>query len=116
MFNRDLSAIIDLTYLDVEPKQSSFSSNESSLRTGFGFKLGNDSRLITSFKILEEKISVPETSSSLILKEDKGKISKTEISLNYLIDGRDSIVKPKYGYLFRSDLTVSGLGASNSFI
>ena len=43
-------------------------------------------------------------------------MSKTEISLDYLIDGRDSIVKPKYGYLFRSDLTVSGLGASNSFI
>ena len=116
LFNRDLSVSIDLTYLDLEPRQSSFSSNESSLRTGFGFKLGNDSRLITSFKILEEKISVPESSSSLILKEDKGKISKTEISLNYLIDGRDSIVKPKNGYLFKSDLTVSGLGASNSFI
>ena len=52
----------------------------------------------------------------MILKEDKGNISKTEISLNYLIDGRDSIVKPKNGYLFKSDLTVSGLGASNSFI
>ena len=116
LFNRDLSVSIDLTYLDLEPRQSSFSSNESSLRTGFGFKLGNDSQLTTSFKILEEKISVPESSSSLILKEDKGKISKTEISLNYLIDGRDSIVKPKNGYLFRSDLTVSGLGASNSFI
>ena len=116
LFNRDLSASIDLTYLDLEPRQSSFSSNESSLRTGFGFKLGNDSRLLTSFNILEEEISVPESSSSLILKEDQGKLSKAEISLNYLIDGRDSIIKPKYGYLLRSDLTVSGLGASNSFI
>ena len=116
LFNRDLSVSIDLTYLDLEPRQSSFSSNESSLRTGFGFKLGNDSRLITSFKILEEKISVPESSASFIIKEDKGKMSKTEISLNYFNDGRDSIVKPKYGYVFRSGLTVSGLGAGNSFI
>ena len=116
LFNRDLSISIDLTYLDLEPRQSSFTSNESSLRTGFGFKLGTDSRLITSLKIMEEKISVPISSSSLILKEDQGKISKSELLLDYLIDGRDSIVKPKNGYLLRSDLTISGLGASNSFI
>ena len=54
LFNRDLSVSIDLTYLDLEPRQSSFTSNESSLRTGFGFKLGTDSRLITSLKIMEE--------------------------------------------------------------
>ena len=64
LLNRDLSASIDLTYLDLEPRQSSFTSNESSIRTGFGFKLGNDTRLITSLKILEEKISVPISSNS----------------------------------------------------
>ena len=116
LFNRDLSASIDFNYLDLEPRQSSYTANESSLRTGFGFKLSNDSRLITSLKILEEKITVPLSSSSLILKEDQGKISKSEISLNYLIDGRDSIIKPKKGYLLKSDLTISGLGAENSFI
>ena len=116
LLNRDLSASIDLTYLDLEPRQSSFTSNESSIRTGFGFKLGNDTRLITSLKILEEKISVPISSNSLILKEDQGKISKSELSFDYLIDGRDSIIKPKNGFLLRSDITISGLGSRNSFI
>ena len=116
LLNRDLSASIDLTYLDLEPRQSSFTSNESSIRTGFGFKLGNDTRLITSLKILEEKISVPISSNSLILKEDQGKISKPELSFDYLIDGRDSIIKPKNGFLLRSDITISGLGSRNSFI
>ena len=116
LLNRDLSASIDLTYLDLEPRQSSFTSNESSIRTGFGFKLGNDTRLITSLKILEEKISVPISSNSLILKEDQGKISKSELSFDYLIDGRDSIIKPKNGFLLRSDITISGLGSKNSFI
>ena len=116
LLNRDLSASIDLTYLDLEPRQSSFTSNESSIRTGFGFKLGNDTKLITSLKILEEKISVPISSNSLILKEDQGKISKTELSFDYLIDGRDSIIKPKNGFLVRSDITISGLGSRNSFI
>ena len=116
LLNRDLSASIDLTYLDLEPRQSSFTSNESSIRTGFGFKLGNDTRLITSLKILEEKISVPISSNSLILKEDQGKISKSELSFDYLIDGRDSIIKPKNGFLLRSDITVSGLGSRNSYI
>ena len=116
LLNRDLSASIDLTYLDLEPRQSSFTSNESSLRTGFGFKLGNDTRLITSLKILEEKISVPISSNSLILKEDQGKISKSELSFDYLIDGRDSIIKPKNGFLLRSDITISGLGSKNSYI
>ena len=116
LLNRDLSASIDLTYLDLEPRQSSFTSNESSIRTGFGFKLGNDTRLITSLKILEEKISVPISSNSLILKEDQGKISKSELSFDYLIDGRDSIIKPKNGFLLRSDITISGLGSRNSYI
>ncbi len=116
LLNRDLSASIDLTYLDLEPRQSSFTSNESSIRTGFGFKLGNDTRLITSLKILEEKISVPISSNSLILKEDQGKISKSELSFDYLIDGRDSIIKPKNGFLLRSDITISGYGSRNSFI
>ena len=116
LLNRDLSASIDLTYLDLEPRQSSFTSNESSIRTGFGFKLGNDTRLITSLKILEEKISVPISSNSLILKEDQGKISKSELSFDYLIDGRDSILKPKNGFLLRSDITISGLGSRNSYI
>ena len=116
LLNRDLSASIDLTYLDLEPRQSSFTSNESSIRTGFGFKLGNDTRLITSLKILEEKISVPISSNSLILKEDQGKISKSELSFDYLIDGRDSIMKPKNGFLLRSDITISGLGSKNSYI
>ena len=116
LLNRDLSASIDLTYLDLEPRQSSFTSNESSIRTGFGFKLGNDTRLITSLKILEEKISVPISSNSLILKEDQGKISKSELSFDYLIDGRDSIIKPKNGFLLRSDITISGLGSKNSYI
>ena len=116
LLNRDLSASIDLTYLDLEPRQSSFTSNESSIRTGFGFKLGNDTRLITSLKILEEKILVPISSNSLILKEDQGKISKSELSFDYLIDGRDSIIKPKNGFLLRSDITISGLGSRNSFI
>ncbi len=116
LLNRDLSASIDLTYLDLEPRQSSFTSNESSIRTGFGFKLGNDTRLITSLKILEEKILVPITSNSLILKEDQGKISKSELSFDYLIDGRDSIIKPKNGFLLRSDITISGLGSRNSYI
>ena len=116
LLNRDLSASIDLTYLDLEPRQSSFTSNESSIRTGFGFKLGNDTKLITSLKILEEKISVPISSNSLILKEDQGKISKSELSFDYLIDGRDSIIKPKNGFLLRSDITISGLGSRNSFI
>ena len=116
LLNRDLSASIDLTYLDLEPRQSSFTSNESSIRTGFGFKLGNDTRLITSIKILEEKILVPISSNSLILKEDQGKISKSELSFDYLIDGRDSIIKPRNGYLIRSDIIISGLGSRNSFI
>ena len=116
LLNRDLSASIDLTYLDLEPRQSSFTSNESSIRTGFGFKLGNDTRLITSLKILEEKILVPITSNSLILKEDQGKISKSELSFDYLIDGRDSIIKPKNGFLLRSYITISGLGSRNSYI
>ena len=116
LLNRDLSASIDLTYLDLEPRQSSFTSNESSIRTGFGFKLGNDTRLITSLKILEEKISVPISSNSLILREDQGRISKSELSLDYFIDGRDSIIKPKNGFLLRSDITISGLGSRNSFI
>ena len=116
LLNRDLSASIDLTYLDLEPRQSSFTSNESSIRTGFGFKLGNDTRLITSLKILEEKISVPISSNSLILKEDQGKISKSELSFDYLIDGRDSIIKPKNGFLLRSDITISGLGSRNSYV
>ena len=116
LFNRDLSGSIDVTYLDFEPRQSSFTSNESSLRAGFGFKLGNDTRLITSFKLLEEKIFVPRSSNSLILQQDQGKISKSEVAFDYLFDGRDSIIKPKNGYLFRTDLTVSGIGASNSFI
>ena len=116
LLNRDLSASIDLTYLDLEPRQSSFTSNESSIRTGFGFKLGNDTRLITSLKILEEKILVPISSNSLILKEDQGKISKSELSFDYLIDGRDSIIKPKNGFLLRSDITISGLGSRNSYI
>ena len=68
-------------------------NNFSSLRMGFGFKLGADSRLITSLKIMEEKISVPISSTSLILKEDQGKVSKSELSLDYLIDGRGSLIR-----------------------
>ena len=78
--------------------------------------MGNDTRLITSLKILEEKILVPISSNSLILKEDQGKISKSELSFDYLIDGRDSIIKPKNGFLLRSDITISGLGSRNSYI
>ena len=78
--------------------------------------MGNDTKLVTSLKILEEKISVPISSKSLILKEDQGKISKTELSFDYFIDGRDSIIKPKNGFLVRSDITISGLGSRNSFI
>ena len=38
------------------------------------------------------------------------------MSFDYLIDGRDSIIKPKNGFLLRSDITISGLGSRNSFI
>ena len=114
--NRDLSASIDYTYLDLEPRQSSYTANESSIRTGLGFNLGPDSRLTTSIKLSEEKILVPADGSSLILKDDAGKISNTEISLDYVKDGRDSIIKPSTGYLFRSDVSFSGLGGENSFL
>ena len=114
--DRDLSASIDLTYLDLEPKQSSYTSNESSIRTGFGFSLGADSRLTTALKFSEEKILVSDNTLSLILKDDAGTISNAEFSLNYIKDGRDSIIKPTTGYLFTSDLSISGLGGESRFL
>ena len=69
------------------------------------------------FKIIDNLASYLSISSnSLILKEDQGKISKSELSFDYLIDGRDSIIKPKNGFLLRSDITISGLGSRNSYI
>ena len=114
--DRDLSANIDFTYLDLEPRQSSYTANESSIKTGFGFSLGPDSRLTTSLKLSEEKITVPSSTGSLILKDDAGRLSNAEVSLSYVKDGRDSIIKPLSGYLFLSDLSVSGLSGDYSFL
>ncbi len=114
--NRNLSASIDLTYLDLDPKQSSYTSNESSLRTGFGFNLGPDSRLTTSIKFSEEQVVVPADTLSLILKDDVGTRSNAELSVDYVKDGRNSIIKPTEGYLFRSGLAVSGLGGKNTLL
>ncbi|MDG2355149.1 MAG: outer membrane protein assembly factor BamA [Paracoccaceae bacterium] len=116
VLNRDLSASIDFMYLDVEPKQSSYTANESSVRTGFGFSLGPDSRLTTSFKLSEEKILVPDDTTSLILKDDAGTLSNAGITLNYINDKRNSIIKPSSGYLFMSDLSLSGLGGNHTFV
>ena len=114
--DRDLSANIDFTYLDLEPRQSSYTANESSIKTGFGFSLGPDSRLTTSLKLSEEKIIVPSNTDSLILKDDAGRLSNVEVSLSYVKDGRDSIIKPLSGYLFLSDLSIAGLSGEHSFL
>ena len=114
--DRDLSANIDFTYLDLEPRQSSYTANESSIKTGFGFSLGPDSRLTTSLKLSEEKIIVPSNTESLILKDDAGRLSNVEVSFSYVKDGRDSIIKPLSGYLFLSDLSISGLSGKYSFL
>ena len=114
--DRDLSASIDFTYLDLEPRQSSYTANESSVKTGFGFSLGPDSRLITSLKLSEEKIVVPSSTNSLILKDDAGTLSNAEVSFSYVKDGRDSIIKPLSGYLFLSDFSISGLSGNHTLL
>ena len=114
--DRDLSASVDINFSDIKPQELSYSSSSSSLKSGFGFMIGPDSRAGLSYEYEEEKIVVPTESTSAVLKSEAGTLSKGKLAFNFIRDARNSIITPTAGYIIRSNLEYAGLGGNSKFI
>ena len=113
--NKDLSAGINLDFIYQDPNESNYTQNSISLSPTFGFQFAADSRVNLSYK-LEELEIISETSPSEILQNDDGKYLDSSLSLSFVYDKRNSIVKPTNGYILKLNSSFLGLGGDTSYI
>ena len=113
--NRDVSAGINLAFKQVDPLQSTYTSNSSSISPSLGFAIGPNSRLSLSYKIEDLKINSTE-SNSIVLQADHGRYLDSSINSTLVYDRRNSIVEPTDGYILRFSSTLSGLGGDIGYL
>ena len=111
---RDLSAAIDVNYNKGTPKQNSSVTESKSFAPSLGFNLTESSRMRLDYSFADTTASTA-SSSSQFLKNEPSKRTTSLIGVNFVLDGRDSIIKPKKGYIFNINSSFAGLGGNREY-
>ena len=112
---RDLSAAIDVSYNKGTPKQNSTVTESISFAPSLGFNLSESSRMKLDYSYTDTSASTA-SSSSQILKNEPSNRTTSLIGFNFVVDGRDSVIKPKKGYIFNIKSRFAGLGGNREYL
>ena len=111
---RDVSASIDLSYQEGTPKQNSSVTKSSSISPSLSFQITDSARMTFDYKFMDTVASTSVNSSEIIKNEPTSRTSSS-IGLGIRMDGRDSIIKPKNGYIFTLNSKFSGIGGNREY-
>ena len=95
---RDVSASIDVSYNEGTPKQNTSVTKNTSVSPSLAFQITKASRMTLGYDFIDTVASTS-TNSSEILKNEPSNRTSSIIAVNLNIDKRDSIIKPKRGYI-----------------
>ena len=113
--NRAVSAGVNLNFKKVDPSESTYTSNSSSLSPTLGFRAGPNSKMALSYEIEDLKINSKESLSE-VLKNDDGNYLNSSIKSSFIYDKRNSIVEPTHGYIVRLSNSLSGVGGNIGYM
>ena len=111
---RDVSASIDVSYNEGTPKQNTSVTKNTSVSPSLTFQITEASRMTLGYDFIDTVASTS-TNSSVILKNEPSNRTSSIIAVNLNIDKRDSIIKPKRGYIVSVTSKYAGLGGNREY-
>ncbi len=115
---RDLSASIGAFYTSTEGLGSTYDTRRSGLELGMGFPVSEFGRLNLRYRLTQDTVFGVDAvnSSRLILADDGPGLVTSSIGLGYTLDTRRSLVDPNFGYVFRLNADLAGLGGDRRYL
>lgn len=115
LFDRDLSAGVDIYYRQVDRPESSFQTTNIGFEPTVGFALDRNTRMGVSYRISSDEIRDSATNASPVIIAEEGTLLTSSIGVTLSHDRRNSKVSPTGGYLLSFEGEYAGLGGNVSY-
>jgi outer membrane protein insertion porin family len=110
LFDRDLLAGFRLFYLTRNFDEQTFKSKNYGFEPRLGFPLSENGRLTVRYRISSDDIYDVRNDTSLIIKEEEGRLTTSAVGFTYRFDRRNSPVDPSAGFILTLNQEFAGLG------
>lgn len=110
LYDRDLLAGFNIYSRETNYDEQSFQTSNLGFEPRVGFPISENGRLTVRYKISQDDIFDVADDTSLIIKNEQGKLVTSGIALTYAYDRRNSVVDPTAGFILTVNQEFDGLG------